>query len=352
MTAITTRPVRESTDSLLRFALRADATLCGALGLFVAMAADPLSRLSGLSATSEWIAGAALVGYGVALYLAARCPTSDASAWRARGQHRLRRPRRRRAGRGLAAADRPRRCVHHRLHGRHGGLRLRPVPRSAPSGVTPSIWSGVAADRGCGVDSGTGRHGNPRRRESSMTTITTTSDALLRFAIRLDGVVVAAARCCDGRGGRTAVFAHRPADRLRVRRGPAQHRLRPTRVLAGVEATGAHRRFGDRGDQRRHDRRACRPRGRRSRAVDHRRGTHLPSQSASTPLPSAACSTSARAACRDVRSTNEGNPHDRNHRSHHRHPRRVASLRDAPRRGARRDRRYPVRRRRRAGSRR
>ena len=74
MTAITTRPVRDSTDSLLRFALRADATLCGALGLFVAMAADPLSRLSGLSATSEWIAGAALVGYGVALYLAARVP--------------------------------------------------------------------------------------------------------------------------------------------------------------------------------------------------------------------------------------------------------------------------------------
>jgi hypothetical protein len=74
MTAITTRPVRESTDSLLRFALRADATLCGALGLFVAMAADPLSRLSGLSATSEWIAGAALVGYGVSLYLAAGVP--------------------------------------------------------------------------------------------------------------------------------------------------------------------------------------------------------------------------------------------------------------------------------------
>lgn len=71
MTAITTRPVRDSTDSLLRFALRADATLCGALGLFVAMAADPLSRLSGLTATSEWIAGATMVGYGVALYLAA-----------------------------------------------------------------------------------------------------------------------------------------------------------------------------------------------------------------------------------------------------------------------------------------
>ena len=84
MTAITTRPVREPRsnvavaaapgDSLLRFALRADATLCAALGLLVAMAADPLSRLSGLSATSEWISGAALVGYGVALYAAAGVP--------------------------------------------------------------------------------------------------------------------------------------------------------------------------------------------------------------------------------------------------------------------------------------
>ncbi len=138
MTAITTRPVRESTDSLLRFALRADATLCGALGLFVAMAADPLSRLSGLSATSEWIAGAALVGYGVALYLAARVPNVGRV-----GVTVL-------AGniafavlvavvldRGVAAADRHRRRVHRRLHRRHGGLRLRPVPRSAPSGVTP-----------------------------------------------------------------------------------------------------------------------------------------------------------------------------------------------------------------------
>jgi hypothetical protein len=74
MTAITTRPVAESTDSLLRFALRADATLCGALGLLIAMAADPLSQLTGLSPTSEWITGAALVGYGVALYLLAGLP--------------------------------------------------------------------------------------------------------------------------------------------------------------------------------------------------------------------------------------------------------------------------------------
>lgn len=75
MTAITNRPVRESTrestDSLLRFALRADATLCGGLGLLVAMAADPLSTLSGLSPTSEWIGGASLVAYGALLYMLA-----------------------------------------------------------------------------------------------------------------------------------------------------------------------------------------------------------------------------------------------------------------------------------------
>jgi len=74
MTAINTRPVRDSTDSLLRFALRADATVCAGVGLLVAMAADPLSRLSGLSSTSEWIGGAALVVYGVALFAAAGLP--------------------------------------------------------------------------------------------------------------------------------------------------------------------------------------------------------------------------------------------------------------------------------------
>ena len=56
------------TAHLLRFALRADATLCGGLGLLVAVAADPLARLSGLPATAEWLTGAALVGYGALLY--------------------------------------------------------------------------------------------------------------------------------------------------------------------------------------------------------------------------------------------------------------------------------------------
>src|ERR1700750_2729550 len=133
MTAITPRPVPESTDLLLRFALRADATLCGALGLLIAMTADPLSRLSGLSATSEWIAGAALVGYGLALYVAAVLPDV------------------RRVGvgvfignivftvlvGGVRAATGPGGAPHDRVPRRHIGLRLRPLPRGAPSGVTP-----------------------------------------------------------------------------------------------------------------------------------------------------------------------------------------------------------------------
>ena len=74
MTAIAHRPagVTHPEDHLLRVALRADATLCAGLGLFVAMAADPLARLVGLTATAAWIGGAALVAYGATLYSAAR----------------------------------------------------------------------------------------------------------------------------------------------------------------------------------------------------------------------------------------------------------------------------------------
>ncbi|BBY31420.1 hypothetical protein [Mycolicibacterium sediminis] len=81
MTAITHRQPaigslrrRRFGDSLLRTSMRADATVCAGVGLLISFAADPLSRLSGLSATSEWIAGAALVGYGVVLYALASVP--------------------------------------------------------------------------------------------------------------------------------------------------------------------------------------------------------------------------------------------------------------------------------------
>ncbi len=78
MTAINpglhTRPLSDSSDSLLRFALRVDGTLCSLTGLLMAFTADPLSRLSGLSATSEWIIGAVLVVWGFALYVMAAVP--------------------------------------------------------------------------------------------------------------------------------------------------------------------------------------------------------------------------------------------------------------------------------------
>ncbi|MUL45800.1 hypothetical protein FZI85_23355 [Mycobacterium sp. CBMA293] len=78
MTAINpglhTRPLSDSSDSLLRFALRVDGTLCSLTGLLMAFTADPLSRLSGLPATSEWVIGAVLVGWGFALYVLAAVP--------------------------------------------------------------------------------------------------------------------------------------------------------------------------------------------------------------------------------------------------------------------------------------
>ncbi|OMC35791.1 hypothetical protein A5740_07560 [Mycobacterium sp. GA-1841] len=77
MTATLNRPLTDSGtgtaahDSLLRFALRADATVCAGVGLLIAMAADQLARIAGLSATAGWFVGAGLVGYGALLYVLA-----------------------------------------------------------------------------------------------------------------------------------------------------------------------------------------------------------------------------------------------------------------------------------------
>lgn len=56
------------TDSLLRFALRLDATLTGLCGVALAAFAGPLSSLSGFTPTQEYVVGAALVLYGVVVY--------------------------------------------------------------------------------------------------------------------------------------------------------------------------------------------------------------------------------------------------------------------------------------------
>jgi FtsH-binding integral membrane protein len=77
MTAVTplpARPFEDSTDSLLRFAMRLDATLGGFVGLFIALMADPLSALTGLSSVTEFSGGALLVLGGLAVYGLAAAP--------------------------------------------------------------------------------------------------------------------------------------------------------------------------------------------------------------------------------------------------------------------------------------
>jgi len=77
MTAISglaTRPLYDSTDSLLRFAMRLDATLTGLMGLAVAFVADPLSSLTGLTSLQEYSVGAFFVLYGLVVYSLAALP--------------------------------------------------------------------------------------------------------------------------------------------------------------------------------------------------------------------------------------------------------------------------------------
>ena len=77
MTAVTplpTRPFDDSTDSLLRFAMRLDATLSGLVGLFIALMADSLSALTGLSSVAAFSGGALLVFGGLAVYGLAAAP--------------------------------------------------------------------------------------------------------------------------------------------------------------------------------------------------------------------------------------------------------------------------------------
>ncbi|MCX2933782.1 hypothetical protein ORI20_26270 [Mycobacterium sp. CVI_P3] len=76
MTAIITRhqPFSDSTDSLLRFAMRLDATVTGVLGLAIAATADPLARLTGLTAAQGYILGAAFVLGGLVVYTLAATP--------------------------------------------------------------------------------------------------------------------------------------------------------------------------------------------------------------------------------------------------------------------------------------
>ncbi|MGO9350847.1 MAG: hypothetical protein ACLP3C_08485 [Mycobacterium sp.] len=77
MTAVSglpTRPLYDSTDSLLRFAMRADATLTGLFGLAAAFVADPLSSLTGLTSGQEYAMSAFFVLYGLVVFSLAALP--------------------------------------------------------------------------------------------------------------------------------------------------------------------------------------------------------------------------------------------------------------------------------------
>jgi hypothetical protein len=74
VSGLATRPFADSTDSLLRFAMRADATLTGFAGLAVAAAADPISSLTGLSSFEEYALGAFFVVYGLVVFSLAALP--------------------------------------------------------------------------------------------------------------------------------------------------------------------------------------------------------------------------------------------------------------------------------------
>jgi hypothetical protein len=77
MTAVSGLPTRvlyDSTDSLLRFAMRADATLTGLFGLAAAFVADPLSSLTGLTSGAEYALSAFFVLYGLVVFSLAALP--------------------------------------------------------------------------------------------------------------------------------------------------------------------------------------------------------------------------------------------------------------------------------------
>ena len=74
VSGIPSRPLYDSTDSLLRFAMRADATLTGLCGLAVAFFADPISSLTGLTSGQEYAMGAFFVLYGLVVFTLAAMP--------------------------------------------------------------------------------------------------------------------------------------------------------------------------------------------------------------------------------------------------------------------------------------
>ncbi|OBI84671.1 hypothetical protein [Mycobacterium sp. E740] len=74
MTALSTR-LNESTDSLLRFAMRADATLTGLAGIAALPLAGWLAETSGTTTTFEYSMAAFFIGYGLVVLGLAALPS-------------------------------------------------------------------------------------------------------------------------------------------------------------------------------------------------------------------------------------------------------------------------------------
>jgi hypothetical protein len=75
MTAITTPRFKESTDSLLRFAMRADAVLTGVAGIAALPLAGWLSEISGTTKAFEYSMSAFFIAYGVVVFGLAQLPS-------------------------------------------------------------------------------------------------------------------------------------------------------------------------------------------------------------------------------------------------------------------------------------
>jgi hypothetical protein len=86
MTAITTPRFKESTDSLLRFAMRADAICSGLMGIAGIPLAGWLAKTSGTPIAFEYTVSALFIIFGVAVFwLAAQPSVRRAGMWVAIG---------------------------------------------------------------------------------------------------------------------------------------------------------------------------------------------------------------------------------------------------------------------------
>ncbi len=75
MTATTTPKLRDSTDSFLRFALRADATCSGLMGIAGIPLAGWLAEISGTHIAFEYAMGAFFIAFAAGVFILAALPS-------------------------------------------------------------------------------------------------------------------------------------------------------------------------------------------------------------------------------------------------------------------------------------